>query len=203
MNHNIVNVQLLHDQAKELRDIISAGYGRDLFNNLSSGVRNLEQNWIGADAAVQIQNVVGVHNALVVLVNALGEFAVESSKVASNYREIQRTNGATSLEGLSLLTFEPYTNISTNAVSVDTIAINSEATNGREYINSAVENLTKLFEAVSGKYREMIEENWTQGTGRDSAIEAFNLFSNKYTEFKTALETVAANVKNALINYGA
>jgi len=200
MNHRIENVQLLHEQSRQLLTAVSEGKGKELLGNLVAGIENLEKNWIGSDAAVQIQRVVEVHNALVGFVNALGQFGVDSSKVASNYREIQRTNGA-ALENLEPLNFAAYNTRVVNVNAADTIQINSDAEVGRNHIIAATSNLSDFYNTVKSIYGDMIERNWTQGTGREAAIEAFGTFSSKYPTYQEVLDSVSKNVTTALSNY--
>ena len=94
MNHKVNSVQSLYDDSVSLYNGVVNGTAVNLINDLNQGIENLKNTWQGKDAGVQIQNVVNVHNSLVGIRNALGQIAVDCSKIASNYREIQNANGA-------------------------------------------------------------------------------------------------------------
>ena len=77
-------------------------------------------------AGYRIQEVIGVHNAMVSVRNALAQLAVDSSKVAANYREIQNANGA-GLDTLSTLNYELKNRLGDYSDTADTIDINQSA----------------------------------------------------------------------------
>ena len=98
MAHKVASVQTLYEDSCTLFNDIVEGSGdysaRTIIEDLKAGSNNLKENWEGKDAGVQINNVIGVYNAMVGVRNALAVLATESSKVAANYREIQNSNGA-------------------------------------------------------------------------------------------------------------
>ena len=53
---------------------------------------------------------------------------------------------------------------------------------------------------VNTKYNEIMD-NWTQGTGRNNADQAFTEFLNKAAEYKKTLTGVSDTIANALKNY--
>ena len=71
MNHKVNSVQSLYDDAKDLYTRCVEGKADTLINGLSYAVTTLKNTWEGIDAGVQIQNVIDVHNGLVVLRNSL------------------------------------------------------------------------------------------------------------------------------------
>ena len=129
MNHKVNSVQALHDDAYGLYNNVVVGsgdYSADtIIMNLSSGIQILKGCWEGKDAGTQINNVITVYNAMIGVRNALAALASESSKVASNYREIQNSNGA-GLEDLNIITYESKVFLDTYTDEADTIDINAE-----------------------------------------------------------------------------
>ena len=93
MNHKVNSVAQLHEDAVALYNNAVVGGNNtsadSIIANIMAGINNLKGCWEGKDAGTQIQNLVVVHNAMVEIRNALGELAVDSSKIAANYREIQ------------------------------------------------------------------------------------------------------------------
>lgn len=203
MNHKVESVQKLHDDATALYNNVVIGNADTsadtLINNLSTGIQTLKNCWEGKDAGVQIQNVVLVHNALVGIRNALAQLAMDSSKIASNYREIQNANGA-GLEALSVITSDSKTILEDYSDDRDKISITTEAENGKSKIDAANTNIDGFIAEVS-KYYNAIIENWTVGTGRENAVQAFDNFIANSNQYKETLSSVSSNIATALQNY--
>ena len=203
MNHKVNSVQTLHDDAMALYNNVVIG-GADtsaetLINNLNSGIQTLKSCWEGKDAGVQIQNVVSVHNALVGIRNALAQLAMDSSKIASNYRDIQNANGA-GLETLSVINCDTKTVMEDYSDTRDTINITPEANNGKAKIDAANNSMDGFISEVS-KYYNSIMENWTAGTGRENAQESFDTFISNSNVYKETLATASASITTAIQNY--
>lgn len=203
MNHKVNSVQTLHDDAMALYNNVVIG-GADtsaetLINNLNSGIQTLKSCWEGKDAGVQIQNVVSVHNALVGIRNALAQLAMDSSKIASNYRDIQNANGA-GLETLSVINCDTKIVMEDYSDTRDTINITPEANNGKAKIDAANNSMDGFISEVS-KYYNSIMENWTVGTGRDNAVQAFDSFIANSNQYKEILSQVSTSIATALQNY--
>lgn len=203
MNHKVESVQGLHDDAFALYNNAvrgTADYSADtLINNLNEGINTLKSCWKGKDAGVQIQNVITVYNALVNIRNVLGKLAADSSKIASNYREIQNANGA-GLSALSTITSEDKTILPDYVDTADKVDITPEAEKGKSKIDAANDNIANFIREVS-KYFNNIMNNWTVGTGRDEAKTAFETFNSQSTQYKETLSSVSSNITTALQNY--
>lgn len=203
MNHKVRSVQELYDDANRLYHLVVTG-GMDtsadtIIGNLASGISILKGCWEGKDAGVQIQNLVTVHNAMVDIRNALASLAVESSRVASNYRMIQNSNGA-GFEQLTVLVQEDKTRLPDYTDSRDTVGITPEADNGKSRIDMANNSIDGFIQEVK-KYYSMIMDNWTVGAGRDTAREAFQSFITSSASYKETLQTVSNSIATALKNY--
>ncbi|MBQ2872656.1 MAG: hypothetical protein IJE89_01490 [Bacilli bacterium] len=203
MNHKVNNVQQLHSDASSLMNNVVLGSGDasadTILANLNAGIENLKANWKGKDAGVQILSLIRVHNAMVSVRNALAQLAADSSKVAANYREIQNANGA-GLEILGVLTFEAKSNLADYSDTADTVDINSQANTGKQNIDAANNNIDAFIGNVKSSY-SAIKENWTVGTGRDSAEEAFSSFISNVAQYKQVLAETSSNIATALQNY--
>lgn len=202
MNHKVNNVQNLHETATTLYNnvVVNGENSADsILNNLNQGIENLKTNWKGKDAGLRIEEVIKVHNAMVSVRNALASLAVDSSKVAANYREIQNANGA-GLETLTTLSFEAKTMKEDYSDTADTVDINPSAEAGKNFIDSANNALEPFVSVVKTKYDELMQ-NWTAGTGRDAAQEAFDSFIANANKYRETLSEVSANITKALQNY--
>lgn len=202
MNHTVNNVQSLYESATTLYTNVVVGgeTSADLIlANLNNGIENLKSNWKGKDAGIRIQEVIRVHNAMVAVRNALAQLAVDSSKIAANYREIQNANGA-GMEALSTLSFEVKTNLSDYSDTADTVNINPSAEGGKNLIDAANNAIDGFTSAVKAKYSEIME-NWQSGPGRDNAQNAFDSFISNVSQYKQTLAEVSANINTALQNY--
>ncbi len=204
MNHKVNNVGELHADATNLYNKVVVGSDStsadSLINNLVAGINNLKTNWKGRDAGVQIQNLVGVHNALVGIRNALASLAVDSSKVAVNYRDIQRANGATDLEQLGAVSADTKSMMENYSDTSDTVNINQAANEGKAKIDAANGAMDGFISQVSTYYNNIMN-NWTQGTGRDNATQAFEQFISSSKTYKETLSSVSQSIATALSNY--
>ena len=202
MNHKVNNVQMLHDDAMYMHNNLVVGgeaSADSILNSLNQGIENLKTNWKGKDAGYRIQEVIGVHNAMVSVRNALDQLASDSSKVAANYREIQNANGA-GLETLGTIAIEIKTFLGDYSDTADTIDINPSAEAGKNSIDAANNALDTFIADVRARYNSIME-NWTLGTGRDAAQGAFESFMANANKYKETLTEVSANITKALQNY--
>lgn len=202
MNHKVNNVQNLHDTAVSLYNdvVVNGDASADaILNDLNQGIENLKTNWKGKDAGLRIEEVIKVHNAMVSVRNALASLSVDSSKVAANYREIQNANGA-GLEDLTSLSFETKTNLGDYSDNADTVDINPAAEQGKKFIDNANNSIDTFASNVRVKYDDIMQ-NWTAGTGRDAAQNAFDSFISNVNQYKQVLSDVSANITKALQNY--
>ena len=202
MNHKVNNVQMLHDDAMYLHNnlVVGGEAGADsILNSLNQAIENLKANWKGKDAGYRIQEVIGVHNAMVTVRNALDQLAADSSKVAANYREIQNANGA-GLETLGTVATEVKTFLGDYSDTADTVDINPLAESGKNAIDTANNALDTFISDVRARYNSIME-NWTLGTGRDAAQGAFEMFMSNANKYKETLTEVSSNITKALQNY--
>jgi uncharacterized protein YukE len=203
MNHKVNSVQSLYDDAVGLfNNVVTGGSNTSadtIISNIMAGIDNLKGCWEGKDAGVQIQNLVVVHNGMVEIRNALGSLAVDSSKIASNYRNIQNANGA-GLEELGVLNLEERAKTGDYSDTRDTVSITEEANQGKAKIDAANDAMDGFIGDVK-KYYGQIMDNWTNGTGRDQATEAFDTFLANSAKYKETLNNVSNSITQAIKNY--
>ena len=205
MAHKVASVQSLYEDSCELlNNVVNGGEdssARTIIDDLKAGCENLKQNWEGKDAGVQINNVITVLNAMIGIRNALASLAVESSKVAANYREIQNSNGA-GLEQFVALSAENDTVVSEYSDDRDTINIRPDVLTGKQKIDKAKTSIESFISRVTGSYNKIIEENWTEGdANRDAAVEAFQTFLSNTEVYKEILNQAATSIETAIKNY--
>ena len=78
MNHKVKGVQELYASAEQLyKDGVTGGESSadGIIKNLVQGIENLKQNWKGMDAGLRIQEVINVHNSMIVVRNNLASLA--------------------------------------------------------------------------------------------------------------------------------
>lgn len=202
MNHKVNNVQGLYSSATDLYNtiVVNGDVSADsILANLYGGIENLKNNWKGIDAGKKIQEVIEVHNDMVKVRNALAQLSYDSSVVAAQYREIQNANGA-GLEYLSPIKTEPKEELEPYTDTADTIDIVPAAEMGKTLIDTANVDLDTFISNVTYKYNEIMD-NWTAGTGRDSAQGAFDEFVANTKRYKSILTEVSERITSALKNY--
>ena len=203
MNHKVNSVQNLYEDAVGLfNNVVTGGSSASadtIISNIKAGIDNLKGCWEGKDAGVQIQNLVIVHNGMVEIRNVLGSLAVDSSKIASNYRNIQNANGA-GLEDLGVLSCEERAKTEDYSDDRDTVSITEEANQGKAKIDSANDAMDEFIGNVKSYYGRIMD-NWTSGTGRDNAKEAFEKFLSNSAQYKETLNAVSNSIAQAIKNY--
>ena len=202
MNHKVKGVQELYASAEQLyKDGVTGGESSadGIIKNLIQGIENLKQNWKGMDAGLRIQEVINVHNSMIVVRNNLASLASESSKIAVNYRQIQMANGVRADE-LHIINFEPKQKLDEYTDTADTIDINPEALVGKQFIDNANGALDGFESFVRSKHSEIMS-NWLAGPGRNEAESAFESYMSNIKKYKETLSEVSNNITSALQNY--
>ena len=200
MDHKVVNIQELYDEACRLYNDVVCGKADTVIDNLNKAITILKNSWEGMDAGVQINNVVDVYNAMAKIRNVLATLAKESSFVASKYREIQNANRA-GYEDLPVLTIgAEKTALESYSDPRDTISINDEALAGKSLLDS-VNGMYDDFKTDASHSHDAIMSNWQAGTGRNNAEAAFEEFMNSADKYKTILQEVSDSIADAIKNY--
>lgn len=204
MNHKVQSVQTLYEDANDLFRRYVMGSEEtsadSIINNLGNGINILKNCWKGKDAGVQINNIVTVYNGMIDIRNALLQLAIDSSKIASNYREIQNSNGA-NLETLMPLMADVKTKLPPYVdANGDTVSITAEANEGKVKVDAATGAMNGFIQNVNRTYNKIME-NWTIGTGRDKAVAAFNAFMSKSKMYQQTLADVSQSITTAIKNY--
>ena len=204
MAHKVASVQTLFEDSMDLHNDLVVG-GKEysaatIIKDLDDGIANFKENWGGKDAGTQINNIIAVRNGMVVVSNSLDMLAGESSKVASNYREIQNSNGA-GLEQFTALNAEAKSTIGEYSDDRDTIEIKPDVTTGMIKINTAKTEIdafiTRTKEACN-----RIMENWSEGdANRENAKQAIDEFLAKADQYKEVLNQASTSADTAIKNY--
>ena len=200
MNHKVENIELLYNDAKGLLDNVVLGTADDVMSTLEAGIDNLKTNWHGADATVNINDLIKVYNGLSEIRNALAELAVNSSLVAKTYQDIQINNGA-SVAPLSELSYTKKSGLETYSDSTPGVSIVPTANEGKGKVDSAKSSFESFVEEAKSAY-DKIMNNWTVGGETRAAAEsAFTTFNNEVNNYISVMTDVSTNITNALSNY--
>ncbi|MBQ6284713.1 MAG: hypothetical protein IJK67_00175 [Bacilli bacterium] len=206
MNHKVNSVADLYTSSVELYNKVVIGTNdtsaASIAKNLREGIEALKNSWQGMDAGTQINNVVTVYNAVVKIKNLLSSLTVETSKIAADYRAIQRANGANNLEELMKIKEDaPDTVMPEYSDSRDTVNITQDAVNGKNKVDAANTGMDGFITDVK-RYFDEIMSNWTMGPKRDEAKQSFDEFISKAPAYKNLLAEVSQSITTALQNYG-
>ena len=82
----------------------------------------------------------------------------------------------------------------------DTINITPQANDGKARLDAANNAIDGFIGSVN-TYYEKIMANWTVGTGRDEAREAFDTFLRNSQSYKNTLNDVSNSIATAVKNY--
>ena len=199
-NHVVRDVQMLYDDSRALYDNSVLKDADGVIGDLDQAITALKENWKGADAGIQINNVVTVYNAMVDIRNVLATLAGEASRVASYYREIQNSNRA-NLENLQPLTVNtdkgkmaPYVDIN------DTINIGADAMRGKALLDGVLSRYDD-FRNNAFRYSTSITENWQAGPGRDGLYASCEEFRGNADGYKKVLDEASKSISDAMKNY--
>ncbi len=204
LNHKVEDIQLLLDDAKNLLKNVTNGQTSSAYSiiqDLTSAYDILTSCWKGTDAGVQINNIVHVHNEMVLFRQKMAEMAIAAYQVGIYYREIQSANGS-SVEIPSPLSDDVV--VATKAEykdNTDTVNITEIAIEGKNKLNNA----TKTFEELKnlfGSAKDSIFNNWLAGDKRSEYEDFFANFNTKFTNYEEMLNNIAENITQALRNYG-
>lgn len=201
--HKVLNVSKLYEDSRKMYTNVVAGSDNSankLIDTLGSAISTLKSSWKGVDAGVQINSVITVYNALVVLRNSLAQFASDSASVAVKYRAIQAANSQ-SVEEFSSLNVEMFNVMSEYTDNADTVDITPEALNGKNNISTVVNTLNTFLSSAELVYGDIMD-NWQAGAGRESGVAAFADFKSKVSSYSNTLNEVCTNITTALSNYG-
>lgn len=205
MNHKVNSVADLYSSAVALYNNAVVGSAETsaatIMKNLKEGIEALKNSWQGMDAGTQINNVVTVYNAMVKVKNLLAGLCVETSKIAADYRAIQRANGAQLEELSKIAESAPEVFMGEYSDSRDTVSITPEAVNGKARVDAANNAMDGFINEVRRYFNEIME-NWTQGPKRDEANQAFEEFVAGSSKYKELLNEVSTSIATALQNYG-
>ncbi len=205
MNHKVNSVANLYSSAEALQKNIVRGSqdtsAATIIHNLKEGIDNLEANWEGHDAGIQINNVVTVYNAMTKIKEMLDSLAVEASKISSDYRAIQKANGANNLEELAVLREEaPVAKLAEYTDTRDTINITPGATTGKNKIDAASNAIDGFIADVRRNFDDIMN-NWTAGPKREEAKQVFEEFVANSKKYKELLNETSTSVATSLKNY--
>jgi len=205
MNHKVNSVADLYSSAVALYNNAVVGSAETsaatIMRNLKEGIEALKNSWQGMDAGTQINNVVTVYNAMVKVKNLLAGLSIETSKIASDYRAIQRANGA-QLEDLAKISESaPEVVMGEYSDTRDTVNITPDAVNGKARVDAA-NNAIDGFISEVRRYFNEIMDNWTAGPHREEANQAFDEFVAGSANYKNLLNEVSQSIATALQNYG-
>ena len=205
MNHKVNSVAALHESALKLnREQVQGATENSaatIMKKLKEGVEILKSSWQGMDAGTQINNVVIVYTAMAKVKNLLAGLSVATSRIASNYRGIQRSNGA-NLEDLSPIPEDaPEVLMEEYSDTRDTVSITSEALNGKAKIDEANNLMDGFLNDVNRIFNEIMD-NWQDGEGRPAINKAFEEFTQNSNNYKELLDKASQSIATALQNYG-
>ena len=204
MNHKVNSVSNLHVDGTSLFKNLVVGTSdfssATIIKNLELGIEGLKKSWEGKDAGVQINNVVTVYNAMVGIRNALALLASETTKIASDYRDIQNSNGA-GLETLTRIQSDVLPTIPEYSDNRDMVNITQDAVNGKQKIDAANNAIATFVNEVKKSF-DNIMNNWTMGPGRDQARASFEHFVTHSKDYINLLSEASQSIATALKNYG-
>lgn len=201
LDHGVKNVGELHVYSEKLYTDSVASKADSIIANLASAIKILKENWKGADAGVNIKDVIDIYNEIVDVRNLLANLAKDSNIIAVGYREIQDGNRAHlgSLTPISIVTKnrdnEPYSD------TADTIYITPSAAAGKDLLGKAAGDI-QAFVNSARLYKNEVLTNWYRGPGRNQADTAFDEFEKNSKAKQAKLEEVANIVGKAVDSYG-
>lgn len=201
LDHGIKNVEDLYMDSRELYNTSVMSKADSIIGDLTSAINNLRENWKGADAGVNITDVIEICREITEVRNRLADLARDANAIAVMYRKIQEGNRANlgDLPPVSTVSRELYKNDYSD--TADTIYIRPEAAVGKESIGTAAKDIQAFVDSAR-LYKNKILDNWYMGPGRNQADDAFDAFDKSSKVKQAKLEEVAQIVGKAVDSYG-
>ena len=112
LDHGIKNVEDLYMDSRELYNTSVMSKADSIIGDLTSAINNLRENWKGADAGVNITDVIDICREITEVRNRLADLARDANAIAVMYRKIQEGNRANlgDLPPISTVSRELYKN---------------------------------------------------------------------------------------------
>lgn len=201
LDHGIKNVEDLYMDSRELYNTSVMSKADSIIGDLTSAINNLRENWKGADAGVNITDVIEICREITEVRNRLADLARDANAIAVMYRKIQEGNRANlgDLPPVSTVSRELYKNDYSD--TADTIYIRPEAAVGKDSIGTAAKDIQSFVDSAR-LYKNKILDNWYMGPGRNQADDAFDAFDKSSKVKQAKLEEVAQIVGKAVDSYG-
>ena len=201
LDHGIKNVEDLYMDSRELYNTSVMSKADSIIGDLTSAINNLRENWKGADAGVNITDVIEICREITEVRNRLADLARDANAIAVMYRKIQEGNRANlgDLPPISIVSRELYKNDYSD--TADTIYIRPEAVVGKDSIGTAAKDIQAFVDSAR-LYKNKILDNWYMGPGRNQADDAFDAFDKSSKAKQAKLEEVANIVGKAIDSYG-
>ena len=201
LDHGIKNVEDLYMDSRELYNTSVMSKADSIIGDLTSAINNLRENWKGADAGVNITDVIEICREITEVRNRLADLARDANAIAVMYRKIQEGNRANlgDLPPISTVSRELYKNDYSD--TADTIYIRPEAAVGKDSIGTAAKDIQSFVDSAR-LYKNKILDNWYMGPGRNQADDAFDAFDKSSKVKQAKLEEVAQIVGKAVDSYG-
>ena len=201
LDHGIKNVEDLYMDSRELYNTSVLSKADSIIGDLTSAINNLRENWKGADAGVNITDVIEICREITEVRNRLADLARDANAIAVMYRKIQEGNRAHlgDLPPISTVSRELYKNDYSD--TADTIYIRPEAAVGKDSIGTAAKDIQAFVDSAR-LYKNKILDNWYMGPGRNQADDAFDAFDKSSKVKQAKLEEVAQIVGKAVDSYG-
>lgn len=201
LDHGIKNVEDLYMDSRELYNTSVMSKADSIIGDLTSAINNLRENWKGADAGVNITDVIEICREITEVRNRLADLARDANAIAVMYRKIQEGNRANlgDLPPVSTVSRELYKNDYSD--TADTIYIRPEAAVGKDSIGTAAKDIQAFVDSAR-LYKNKILDNWYMGPGRNQADDAFDAFDKSSKVKQAKLEEVAQIVGKAVDSYG-
>lgn len=200
VGHRINAIGDLHHDSEKLYTDAVVGQADNIIRDLSTAITNLKENWKGADAGVNIKDIIDIHDEIVQVRNDLANLAHDSNAIAVGYRRIQTGNRANLGELNQISVTEKQKDKSNYSDTADTIYITPEAAGGKDLVLSAMNNIDS-FVTTAKMYKDAILGNWFEGPGRERADDSFNNFEKNSKAKQQKLEEVAETIAKAIDSY--
>ena len=201
MNINVNDLDLGYTQCEELNTLSSTD-GEKLISDLGTDITNLKANWKGSDAAVHINNLIKVYEAMVAIVTDAKATTAQAGAAISAIQNVRRANGGSGNVGAALPANAP-----------ESMAIQAPEETTEYYCSpSAKTDYSQLVDICTNfvNFRNKFQDqkdallaNWTAGANRENAVKTFDEFTNNTETYNKYLTSARDNLEIAVNNIAA
>lgn len=202
----VVKISNLEEAVSQVMSLNkTANTGANVVTDMYSIVESLKDAWKGSDAAVHINNIMGIKSWLANLAVSSLEVSTQAHRELHRMNEKQIANGGKDI-GIPSITYTSFgDSLKNNELAVDTGEVFVDTEMARE-LSKKLKETYELYNEFVNQYFQVVSfmfEIWQSGGYRDDIEKNTNSLKERNGEFKQAFEAAIQALDQAIANWEA